>query len=275
MTRNKRKIFIINQQGKREPFSFYKILKSAKRAGASPKTARIIAEKIKSQTLDGAKTIEIFQQVRALLNQAEPVAFLRFNLKEAMRKLGPTGFPFEKFIARVLEKDGFEVKLNQLILGRCIDYEIDCLAIKQNQKYLVECKYRQLANDVVDVNDVLTFKAKVDDIKEGNQEFKVAKMILATNAKFTTKAIKYANCEGIGLLGWQYPKDNGLEKIIDQNKLYPITILPSLSKDLLFNLNKQNIILVGDLLKAHQENRLNFIQQNQLARITQEVNLLQ
>jgi len=125
------------------------------------------------------------------------------------------------------------------------------------------------------VNDVLTFKAKVDDIKEGNQEFKVAKMILATNAKFTTKAIKYANCEGIGLLGWQYPKDNGLEKIIDQNKLYPITILPSLSKDLLFNLNKQNIILVGDLLKAHQENRLNFIQQNQLARITQEVNLLQ
>ena len=77
------------------------------------------------------------------------------------------------------------------------------------------------------------------------------KPILVTNAKFSSQAVKYSQGVGIDLLGWNYPRDRGLEKIIDNKKLYPITILPSLTGYLMEAFACQKMMLVQDILKLN------------------------
>jgi len=279
MTSKTKKFFVVNQQGQKEPFSFQKVLQSAKRVGATHRMAQEIAQKIEKEVVEGMETRVIFEKIKAFLVKEMPSASLKFSLKDAMRKLGPTGFPFEKFIGKVLEKNGYKVKLNQIVKGKCVEYEIDCLTEKGGEVYLVECKYRNLASDVVDTQNVAILYAKFLDITSKNTPLNGFKgtinPLLATNAKFTTRAIKYANCVGVSLLGWKYPQTQGLERLIDENKLYPITILPSLNKNLLLLLNQAGIVLVDELLKANQNNQLNFIPANQLNRIISEAKLLE
>ena len=48
-------------------------------------------------------------------------------------KLGPTGYPFEDFIAKLLQADGYETKVRQILKGECITHEIDVIAEKNNK----------------------------------------------------------------------------------------------------------------------------------------------
>ena len=241
-----KKIFVINSRGKREEFSFQKVFDSAKRAGAQEKLAGWVANEIARKARNGIKTYDIFREVKRLLKKDSPDVALRFSLKDAMRKLGPTGFTFEKYIGRVFEALGYEVKLNQIVKGKCISYEIDFLAKKGDVFLLGECKYRNMLKDRVHTKDILITYARFLDI----QEVFPAKLkpILVTNTKFTQRTASFAKCRGIGLLGWREPFNNGLEQIIDQYKLFPITILPSLNKHLAEVLSAQNKVLAKDVL---------------------------
>ena len=44
---------------------------------------------------------------------------------------------------------------------------------------------------------------------------------LVTNTKFSSDVIRYGNCVGMHLIGWKYPEDGGLEKLIDEANIYP------------------------------------------------------
>ena len=137
-----KKIYVINLRGEKEPFSLRKVFRSARRAGASEKLAKEIALSIEKRVYPGIKTTEIFQTAKTLLRKGDPKAELRFNLKEAMRKLGPSGFPFEKYIGDIFIELGFKVLLNQIIFSKCARYEIDFIARKDKLIYLGECKFR-------------------------------------------------------------------------------------------------------------------------------------
>lgn len=52
---------------------------------------------------------------------------------------------------------------------------------------------------------------------------------------------------GQEILSWRYPSDKGLEKIIEDKGLYPITIL-GLNKKELQRLSENNMMLTKDLL---------------------------
>jgi len=241
---------VINSRGEKENFSARKLYESAKRAGASPALARKISDTLKKEAYSGIRTSDIFKRVKQLLKKEDFKTALKFNLKEGMRKLGPTGFPFEKYIGSVLSSLGFEVKLNLYLPGKCCSYEIDFLARKGKLLYIGECKYRHLKGEKVDSGVALENYARFLDLKGGNQ-FKNEtdlRTIIVTNAKFTTKAKKYSKCVGTELWGWRYPPKKGLEKIIEERKLYPITILPSLTKELVevFSLKKK--MLAQDVL---------------------------
>jgi len=252
-----KKLYVLNVNGEKEPFSFRKIYKSAKKSGVSNKTAQKIASIIEREAFPGITTLEIFKRVRGLLSEeSSKNAVLKFSLKEAMRKLGPSGFPFEQYIGEIFEKQGFKVKLNQMVSGFCCSYEIDFWAEKKNLIYIGECKYRNLSEGKVHSDITLSAFARFLDIQKGGffnkngfRNFDI-KSLIVTNTKFTEKAIKYAKCVGIELLGWQYPKKSGLEKIIDSRKLYPITILPSLKKELLEALIQKRMMLVQDVFRS-------------------------
>jgi hypothetical protein len=52
---------------------------------------------------------------------------------------------------------------------------------------------------------------------------------LVTNTKFTETAIHYGTCNGLVLIGWNYPKQGNLQDLIIDSGLHPITCLTTLS----------------------------------------------
>jgi len=247
------KNYVINIEGEKEPFSFQKVYRSARRVGASKKLAQEIANNVEKDLRPGIKTTEIFRKVKRDLKLKEPQAALRFNLKQGIKKLGPTGFPFEKYVGEIFSRNGFQVQLNQHISGSCSFYEIDFLAKKGNLLYVGECKYRNAPGGRVHLDTALANYARFLDIKKGRFFQKTLKglrlkSLLVTNTKLTSQAISYSECVGVKCLGWKYPKSKGLEYIIDSQELYPITVLPSLKHYLANIFASQNMMIVEDVL---------------------------
>jgi hypothetical protein len=240
---------ITNAQGQQEPFSFEKVYQSAKRVGASEFQAREIAAIIQKEIYPGMKTWEIFGKVKELLEKGNQKSAMRFSLKEAMRKLGPTGYSFEKYIGEIFESIGYKVKLNQFIPGKCVSYEIDFVAEKGDFMYIGECKYHKLPEGKVDLQIALANSARFNDIVEkGAFGKKSVKSILVTNTKLTTEAIKYSECKNIDVLGWRYPAEQGLEYLIESRNLYPLTILPSYKGRLAEIFSRDKKMLVKDII---------------------------
>ena len=153
---NMASLYVINSQKEKEPFSSQKVYNSARRVGASKKLAQKIAKIIEKEVYPGIKTFEIFGRIKKLLHSEIPKAALKFNLKKGMRKLGPTGFPFEKYIGEILRESGLKVKINQYLPGFCLrSYEIDFVAEKNKLVYVGECKYRNLFGERVHSGEVL------------------------------------------------------------------------------------------------------------------------
>jgi len=248
-------LYIINSTGEREPFSFQKVYRSARRAGASGVLAKEIAKTIEREAFSGIKTSEIFERVRKMLLRGAPRPALKFSLKKAMIKLGPTGFPFERYIGEIFSRMGYKVKLNQEVPGYCCRfYEIDFIAEKDGLIYIGECKYRHLAGGKVHSNVALSNYARFLDIEKGkflNETKLKFKSLLVTNAKLTKKATDYSECVGVELLGWNYPKKKGLEYLIESKKLYPITILPSLKRNLADVFAQRRMMLAEDILRIN------------------------
>lgn len=270
-------LYVINSRGEREPFSFRKVYNSARRVGASKDLARKIAREIEKEVYAEIKTSEIFKKVKEKLHPVLPRAALKFNLKEGMRRLGPTGFPFEKYIGEIFTRRGFKVQLNQFIPGFCSRYEIDFLAKKGKLIYVGECKYRNQSGGRIHLETALANYARFLDIKKGKffKKFKV-KSLLVTNTKFTSEVIKYSKCVGVELLGWKYPPKMGLEYLIESQQLYPITILPSLKSYLADVFVSQKIMLVKDLLMINVEKFINKtkIQRKHLQPLIKEAKIL-
>jgi len=253
---NMASLFVINARGEKEPFSFKKVYRSAKRAGAFSKTARRVAEIIRKEVYPGIKTSEIFGRIKKLLRREAPGVALRFNIKEGMRRLGPTGFPFEKYLGEILKNLGYRVKINQFLSAKCVrSYEIDFVAEKGKTIYVGECKYRQDFGDIVHSQDALANHARFLDISQGNRfkspkyKNRKIKTMLVTNTKFSSRSIDYCRCVGVELLGWNYPTGRGLGYIIDKERLYPVTILPALKKYIKKAFVEEKIMLAKDVLK--------------------------
>jgi hypothetical protein len=267
---------VVKINGGKEAFSSKKVYYSALRAGASDSLAKNISEEIESEVYDGIKTTDIFKKVKQKLKKQDTQLYLRFNLKEGMRKLGPAGFAFEDFVRKVFSRSGMKIKSTRIISGKCCSYEIDFLAEVENITYIGECKYRNNAGDKIDVNVCLKSFAVLDDAKNGESLKGSLNSFIVTNTKFTDQAIKYSNCKKIKMLGWDYPKNEGLEDIIDKYNLYPITILPSFKSYYAEVFKKEGIMLVDEILDLDVvkfSKKVN-IPRNQLESLKKEANLL-
>jgi len=240
---------IINAKGEKESFSPRKVYQSARRAGASKPQADKIVKEVEKKLYPDKPTSKIFSEVKSFLNRENPKSGIRFNLKKAMKDLGPTGFPFEKYIKGVFSERGYKTKVNQNIKGKCLVHEIDFLAEKGGFIYIGECKYRNRPKDRVHSGDALMNYARFLDIKKGSFLKKEIKSILVTNTKFTKRSEKYSRCVGVELLGWRWPRNKGLEYYIESQELYPITILPSFNKRMAEAFSREKKMLANDVLK--------------------------
>ncbi len=248
---------IVKSSGEEEYFSWKSVYDSARGVGATREIAVEIADQIKSEITGRADTSKIRRRVSQMLKKRDMGSAMRFNLPEAMRRLGPTGFPFENYVGRIFESQGFQVRVGARVMGRCVGHEVDFLAWNKELLYLGECKYHNKRGAKVDLPTTLLYAARFDDLEKGSFAQKKIKTgrrvkpIMVTNTEFTQEAIKYFNCIGKSLWGWKYPVRRGIERMIDEEGIYPITILPSLRSSQLIDIFCQNkMMLAKDVLTA-------------------------
>src|SRR5688572_22822137 len=116
-------IYITKASGQQDEFSEEKIRKSLRRSGATEKDIDRIVTEVKAKLYNGITTKHIYRIAFGLLRKsARPVA-ARYHLKSAIMELGPSGFPFEKFFAELLNHQGYSTKTDQLEQGKCVTHE--------------------------------------------------------------------------------------------------------------------------------------------------------
>ena len=77
----------------------------------------------------------------------------------------------------------------------------------------------------------------------------IEEFMIITNTKFTHTAEKYAECVGLSLLSWDYPRHNNLHDRIQRAGIYPITVLQSLSAAQKKALIERDVIICADLIE--------------------------
>jgi len=230
-----------------------KLKKSLLKSGASKDVVEHILQTIQKEVYEGISTKHIYKMAFGLLKKASSSHAARYNLREAIRMLGPAGFFFEKYIARLFSAEHYETKTNLILQGKCVSHEIDVLIKKNNSLAMVECKFHAGREAASDVKVPMYILSRFNDLKEqkhnvfdSNQN--ISKCWIVTNNRFTVDAVTFAKCSGLDLLSWDYPKDNNLKTKNDNNYLYPVTCLTTLSlaeKDKLLILD---VILVKEII---------------------------
>jgi hypothetical protein len=242
---------IVKADGTVELFDPAKLESSLRKSGASPSTARRISETIQATIAPGAGTHEIYRRAFSLLRTEERATAARYSLRRALFELGPTGHPFEDFVAEMFRMEGWEVEWRKTIPGKCVSHEVDVYAIKGNDHLAAELKYHNDPNYKTDVKVALYVKARFDDIWQCDPKATnicpVDFGYLITNTKFTEMAIQYAKCSNIGLIGWSYPTEGNLYDRIVAAGIYPVTALTQLKKSEKRLLIDQGIVTIGQL----------------------------
>jgi hypothetical protein len=254
-------IQVIKASGKAEAFNSFKLASSLVRAGAPEDVAREIAEKVSSQVVPPFHTRHIFKMAKKLLRQYNRATGMRYSIKRAIYALGPTGYPFEKYVARILKAYGYSVEVNRIINGYCVTHEVDVLASKAERRCVIECKHHATGEKPADVKIALYVHSRFNDIKRAfevseHQNSHVHEGWLVTNTRCSTDAIKYAECVGLKIVSWRYPEREGLEALIEEKQLYPVTILPAATKNAIQSLTSRDIILADEIAAMNEQSFL-------------------
>lgn len=175
----------------------------------------------------------------------------RYKLKNAIRELGPTGFPFEKLVGKIFENRGYEVKTGVIVQGKCVKHEVDVVARKPGEMLMIECKFHSDYNANSGVQVPLYINSRFLDVK-ATWEQKYGKNIryrggVITNTRFSGDAVQYGTCVGMMVMSWDFPAGNGLKYWIDKIGLHPITSLVSLTKAQKQLLLGKGIVLCSEL----------------------------
>lgn len=224
---------IVKGDGTRELFNIHKLADSLVRSGAPVDLATQVSETIGGTVRDGMTTQDIYREAYKLLHKEERVAAARYSMRRAILELGPTGFPFEDYVSELMRARGYSVKTRVMVPGKCSDHEVDIVMQKGDRVIGAELKFHNEPGYKTDVKVALYVRARFNDIDELGENEKNSMHIhegwLITNTKFTDNAISYAKCSGIHLLGWDYPEKGNLDDIIKETKLYPVTVLTTLT----------------------------------------------
>ncbi len=264
---------IIKADGTVELFDPSKLEASLMRAGAGEHTAERIRKTIEASIGSGAGTHEIYKRAFQMLRQDTRAAAARYSLRRALFEMGPTGHPFEDFVAMMFEKEGWKVEWRKLIAGKCVTHEVDVYATREGEYLAAELKYHNDPNYKTDLKIALYVKARFDDIWQCDptkQTCPIDHGFLITNTKFTSEAIRYAKCSNIQLLGWDYPEQGNLYDRIVATGLYPITSLTLLKKAEKRLLINQGVIVCEQLAKNRDKLRALAIPPDRIGAILSE-----
>ncbi len=223
------KIQIEKQNGELEAFDERKLRHSLRRAGARGGEIDQVVGEVHATLHDGIATHELYRAAFRALRRLRRPAAARYSLKRAIQELGPSGFPFEHLVAGLLRAaEQRPTTTSQHLRGSYVRHEIDVVVGKGANRDLYECKFRGRSEGKVDVKIAMYVYGRATDlrgVRGGYHRFGIV-----TNGRFTGDAIAFGEGMGLTLLGWDHPRDDGLQVRIDRHGLHPITALPSLPR---------------------------------------------
>ncbi|PKQ63066.1 AT hook motif [Labilibaculum filiforme] len=228
-------ILVRKASGDEEAFEIEKLERSLQNAGASTFAIDKILKNIEAWIFTGVSTKQIYSRAFSILRREKNTSAMRYRLKKAIMELGPTGYPFEQFIGQLFKKQGFEIEVGVVVDGVCVTHEMDVIATHNKVQHLVECKYHKDQGKHVSVQVPLYVRSRVNDIIEKRKDMPEYKGLsftgwVVTNTRFSEDSIQYGTSSGLNLLAWDYPRKNGLKECIEEFRLYPVTILDTLTK---------------------------------------------
>lgn len=246
-------VHITKADGTTEFFKVEKLRRSLRRSGATPEEVNQIVGTIMHELYDGMQTQEIYRRAFSLLREREVPTAARYSLRRALFGLGPSGFPFERFLARLFAAEGYQTKTGIIMQGKCAPHEIDIAAYNDTHSFVGEAKFHARPGIKTDLQVAMYSYARLLDLKGATicseSICAVTEFWLITNTKFTTTAEDYATCVGVPLLSWDYPRHNNLHDRIQRARVYPITVMQNLTPSQIATLISYDIIICRDLVE--------------------------
>ena len=254
----KNKLLVEKSDGIIEIFDNAKLKKSLTNSNCSIVLANEIADYVEKQISENTvkmSTEEIYKLAFDKLKNTEKKTAARYSLRRSLLGLGPTGFPFEKFISKIFDRKGYKTRIGVTLSGNCVSHEVDVAAGDEDDLILCEVKFHNDLRTKSDTKVALYIKARYDDLKDREfnlfgKKMKPTRGVIITNTKFTNNAKKYARCVDLGMISWDYPRKGNLYDLIEETGLQPITSLVSISKSETERIIKEGIVDCEGLINS-------------------------
>ncbi len=129
---------ITKSDGEIEEFNPAKLVQSLVHAGAEESAAGQIASDVEKEMKAGMSTHDVYARAFTLLRSHRSAAAARYSLKRAVLEFGPSGFPFEAYLAELFRHEGYDAIVDAHIKGALLEHEVDFVLTKGSEKmYLV------------------------------------------------------------------------------------------------------------------------------------------
>ena len=245
-------VFVTKADGSRQLFDREKVVKTCLRMGANRQIAYEIAEKVEKRLYDGISTDKILQMIFRLLRKHKPTLRYFLDLRKGLSLMSSKP-EFEKFVQILLAHHGFEVSPNQIIRGKCVGHEVDAIARKDGVTYFVEAKHHSNYHTPTGLDESRIARAVLEDVAEGfvlgKSDLKIDRAMIVTNTRYSEHARRYGKCRNILQIGWSSPINLGLQNMIEEKKLYPLSCLRGLKSENRMQLVNSGIVLMKQLVE--------------------------
>ena len=245
-------VFVTKADGSRQLFDREKVVKTCLRMGANRRIAFEVADEVESRLYDGMSTRKVLQMIIGLLRKHKPTIRHFLDLKKGLSLMNSKP-EFEKFVQILLAHHGFEVGPNQIIRGKCVGHEVDALASKDGITYFVEAKHHSNYHTPTGLDESRIARAVLEDVTEGfalgKSDLQIDRAMIVTNTRYSEHARRYGKCRNILQIGWSSPKTLGLQNMIAQKKLYPLSCIKGLKSETKMKLANSGIVLMKQLLE--------------------------
>jgi hypothetical protein len=135
---------------------------------------------------------------------------------------------FERYTKTVLEQHGWKCSWNQIIVGRSVEHQVDVVAQKGDEAFVVECKRHFNPHRWCGLDVMLQVQARLEDLRDGSldqkNKYRWVGAWIWTNTKFSEHAKTYAVAKALRMTGWR-SGEFGLERLVEDKKVWPVTML--------------------------------------------------
>jgi len=245
-------VFVTKADGARQLFDREKVVKTCLRMDASRKIAAEVAGRVEKSLYDGIPTSKILQMTLRLLRSYKPAIRHLLDLRRGL-SLMDSKPEFERFVQVLLAHNGFDVSPNRLVTGKCVEHEVDAIAIKDGVTYFVEAKHHVNYHTLTGLDESRIARAILEDVTEGFElgicDLKIDGAMIVTNTRYSEHAKRYGDCRNILQIGWRSPVNLSLQSMIEEKNLYPLSCLRSLKHETKTKLVNSGVVLMKQLFE--------------------------